>query len=135
MVDVWVVDGSRGDAVGPSTRRRGLFLPSPALLLASGVYRIPQMRDSLTGHHARIAQCHGRVCEAVEQSDTLTEQDCGEIDVKLVEESGVQTLLDRVSAMDADRLVASGALACATAVSTPSVTKCTLESSGHPSGT
>ena len=65
------------------------------------------MRDSLTGHHARIAQRHGRVYEAVEQADTFTEQDCGEINVELVEQSGVQALLDRVSAMDADRLVAS----------------------------
>jgi hypothetical protein len=65
------------------------------------------MRDSLTGHHARIAQRHGRVYEAVEQADTFTEEDCGEINVELVEQSGVQALLDRVSAMDADRLVAS----------------------------
>ena len=61
--------------------------------------------------------------EVVEQPDAGAEQDGDEVDLDLVEEAGPQALLGTAAPMRPTSLSPATALACAMALSTPSVTK------------
>ena len=57
------------------------------------------MRDTHAGDHCRIPEDDGCVREVVEQPHPCTEQHGSLIDLDLVEQPGVQALLDRVGAV------------------------------------
>ena len=60
--------------------------------------------------HGRIAKDDRRAGEAVEESDSGAKQYRRDVDVDLVEEPGIQQLLDGVGAVDPDRFPGSSGL-------------------------
>ena len=63
------------------------------------VHGIAQVRDTHTGYDRRIPEHDRRVREVVEQPHSCAEQHGSQIDVDLVEQPGVQALLDRLGAV------------------------------------
>src|SRR3712207_243596 len=59
----------------------------PGLRLA---HRVTQVRDADARYHLRVAEEGGRAFEAFEESDSRAEQHRRDVNVDLVEESGVQ---------------------------------------------
>jgi len=80
------------------------------------------MRDAYTGDDCRIPEDDRYVREVVEQPHSCAEQERSQIDVDLVEQSSVQTLLDCLAPVHAHGLRAGSRFRLATALSMPSVT-------------
>ena len=94
------------------------------------------MRDTHTGDDCRIPEDDRGVREVLEQPHPSAEQHGSQIDVDLVEQPGVQALLDRFGAMHPTDFGSAADFARATALSMPSVTNWTVEPGrGQPSGT
>ena len=92
-----------------------------SLPLADG---ISQMGHPGRGGGADLLQGQAVGVHTVEQADADAEQHGRERDRELVDQAGVQVLLDRLgAAADADVAVAGGLAACASALSMPSLTK------------
>ena len=85
--------------------------------------------------YRRVAKDGWRAGEVVEESNSGAKKNRRDVDVDFVEEASIQELLDGVSAVDPTDFPAAAALAWFTALSMPSVTKCTVElGRGHPEG-
>src|SRR6266508_414613 len=99
---------------------------------------VDEMGDASALDDPWILQCERRVRELVEVADALAEQDGHQVDPHLVEQAGVQALLGDVGPATPTQPSPAVVLACATACSTPSVTKVIgngASSRGHPCGT
>jgi hypothetical protein len=59
------------------------------------LYRIAQVRDTHAVDDFRVSEDDRCVREVVEQPDAFAEQDGSQVDLDLVEQPGVQALLDR----------------------------------------
>jgi hypothetical protein len=67
------------------------------------------MRDTHTGDDCRIPEDDRCVREVVEQRHSCAEQHASQMDVDLVEQPGVQALLDRLRAVHSHRFRAGRA--------------------------
>src|SRR4051794_38559429 len=76
-------------------------------------YRVPQVRHADACDHRGVAQDGRNSAETVEESNSGAEQNRRDVDVELVEEAGIQALLDGVRAMDSHGLPGGGDLGLA----------------------
>jgi hypothetical protein len=71
---------------------------------------VPQVRDSDALDDLRVTEDARCAVEVVEESDSGAEQDRGDVDVELVDQSSIQQLLNGVGAMHRDGPVTGGSL-------------------------
>src|SRR4051812_31616939 len=71
-------------------------------------YRVAQVCDADSRDHGRVAENTWCAGKAEKKSNAGAKKTRRDVDVDFVEESGVQQLLNRVGAMDRDRLPAGG---------------------------
>src|SRR4051812_35924705 len=71
-------------------------------------YGVAQVCDADARNHRRVAEDGWRAGEVVEESNPGAKKDGRDVDVDLVEEAGVQALLDGLGAVDPDRLPGGG---------------------------
>src|ERR1041384_6468773 len=73
-------------------------------------YDVTQVGDADAGDHRRAAEAGGCASKMVEEPHARAKQDRRDVDTELVEEAGIQQLLDGVRAMDANIPSARGGL-------------------------
>ena len=66
------------------------------------------MRHADAGDHCRVSQDGWRTGEVVEESNSGAKEDRPDVDAELVEEAGIQQLLDGIGAMDSNGLSGGG---------------------------
>jgi len=71
-------------------------------------YRVTQVCNADARDHRRIAKDGWRAGEVVEESNSGAKKNRRDVDVDFVEETGIQALLDGVSAVDPNRLPGGG---------------------------
>src|SRR3954452_8220815 len=95
--------------------------------------RVAQVGNADARDHRRVAEDGWRAGEVVEESNSGAKKNRRDVDVDLVEEAGIQALLDVSAPWTATDFPAAAPLAWLTALSIPSVTNWTVElGRGHP---
>src|SRR5690242_1412518 len=75
----------------------------PLLCLLCLPYRVAHVRDAYACDHRRVAEDGWRARKVVEEPNPGAKQHRRDIDVKFVEESSIQQLLDGVGTVDRNR--------------------------------